>query len=570
MRAGDGTETDRELAEVVVRRFGPEHRSGLLVRVVTALARAVREDHAAMDLARRTERDGDGALGPIGPVLDALRAAPTLCQFLGVGDPVEAVGPPLVVLNDRFLYLRRWALAEWRVARSIDEARSSELELPAGLRVEDVEAGIAAATAELARAGYVADELGAVVWRMLRRRISFVTGGPGTGKTWLVTQALGAIERAVAMAASPPMTFAVAAPTAKAARRLAGTIDATVGPVDSAWLRRDHDREGSLHHLLGLHPNAVAHPRALWHDVVIVDEASMADLGMLDLLLRAAAGAVVPCRVVLVGDPHQLASVNVGAVLADAVADQARTESLVTRLETVHRTDSRDILDLASLVKAGDGETVRHLVAEGRADLHHVSRYDDPQLVARVLEHARALRDAARRGDRRAVGALTNELTVLAANREGPGSVAWWNNAVRDGLGGLRPGPRTRFAIGEPVLVTRNQRSLGLYNGDVGVVLEVDGVAVVVFDDGRERPLGAIAHAQAAWATTIHKSQGSEYDHVVVVLPRVESPLLTRELLYTGVTRAKRSISVVGDLAAVSAATQRQVDRVSGLTERLR
>lgn len=565
----DVAATDRELAAVVLRRFGPSDGSALLTRTVTALARAVREDHAAMDLTRGDESRDDAALDEPAAVLDALRAAPSLCEFLTRDEPVEASGPPLVVLNDRFLYLRRWAAAEWRVARSIDEARSTVLELPAGLSATDVDEAIDSTTAELARAGYVADELGAVIWRMLSRRVSFVTGGPGTGKTWLVTQALRTIERALAAAPTPAMTFAVAAPTAKAARRLGETLDAAGVGADPTRFERDLEREGSLHHLLGLHPNAVARPRSLAQDFVVVDEASMADLAMLDVLLRAAANAVAPCRVVLVGDPHQLASVNVGAVLADAVADEARTDALVTRLETVHRTDNRDILDFASLVRAGDGELVRRFVRAGHADLHHYGQFDDPVLVARVLDHARALRAAARRGDRREVSALVHAFTVLAANREGQGSVAWWNDLVREALGDGRSGPPGRFALGEPVLVTRNQRSQRLQNGDVGVVVEVDGEPVVAFDDGRERPLDAIAHAQLAWATTIHKSQGSEYDHVVVVLPRVGSPLLTRELLYTGVTRAKRSVSLVGDLAALAAATERPVDRVSGLTERL-
>jgi len=560
--APDLTALDRELADVIVRRFWPD-ASPLLERTLTSLARAVREDHAAMDLTRRDDDGHDDAH----VVLDALRAAPSLCQSLSAHDPVESSGPPLVVLNDRYLYLRRWALAEWRVARLIDEARASELALPAGITARGLEAAIAAATAELERAGFVASELGDVVRRMLTRRISFVTGGPGTGKTWLVTQALGVLERALA-GSGRAMSVVVAAPTAKAARRLGEVLDASGVGANAASLERDRDGEGSLHHLLRLHPLAVARPRPLWHDVVVVDEASMADLAMLDVLLRSAASAVAPCRVVLVGDPHQLASVNVGAVLADAVDPLARTESLVTRLETVHRTERRDILDVAALVKRGDGDMVRDFVAGGHADVRHLVHFDEPELVERVFDHARDLRDAAARGDRRGVARLAGVLSVLCANREGPGSVAWWNDRVRAGLR-EGAGPRGRFAVGEPVLITRNQRALGLYNGDVGVVVDDGGELVVVFDDDRTPPLAAIAHAQPAWATTIHKSQGSEYDHVVVVLPRSGSPLLSRELLYTGITRAKQSVTIVGELAAVSAATERRVGRVSGLTERL-
>ncbi len=151
MIAGDAAAADRELAEVVLRRFGPTDSSPLLVHIVTALARAVREDHAAMDLARRDDDHVGSALENPDAVLDALRATPTLCQFLRRDDPVEASGPPLVVLDDRFLSLRRWALAEWRVARSIDEARATVLEVPDGLTRAAVEAAITASTTELAR-----------------------------------------------------------------------------------------------------------------------------------------------------------------------------------------------------------------------------------------------------------------------------------------------------------------------------------------------------------------------------------------------------------------------------------
>jgi exodeoxyribonuclease V alpha subunit len=127
-----------------------------------------------------------------------------------------------------------------------------------------------------------------------------------------------------------------------------------------------------------------------------------------------------------------------------------------------------------------------------------------------------------------------------------------------------------RFGVGEPILVTRNQRSLGLNNGDVGVVIESDGQRMVVFDTARRHALGSVGYAETAWAMTIHKSQGSEYEHVIVVLPRRQSPLLTRELFYTGVTRAKAGVTVVGQLDTVREAISREIDRVSGLTYRLR
>ncbi|MGH9021399.1 MAG: ATP-dependent DNA helicase, partial [Acidimicrobiales bacterium] len=159
---------------------------------------------------------------------------------------------------------------------------------------------------------------------------------------------------------------------------------------------------------------------------------------------------------------------------------------------------------------------------------------------------------------------------VLAAHREGRGSVAWWNGAVAARLRRASPlDYGERHGVGDPVLVTRNQRALGLSNGDLGVVIDDAGRRRLSFEGDRSYPEGGVGFTEAAWALTIHKSQGSEFDHVTVVLPDAGSPLLTRELLYTGVTRARRSVTVVGSRAAIDEAVSTDVERVSGLTYRL-
>lgn len=298
----------------------------------------------------------------------------------------------------------------------------------------------------------------------------------------------------------------------------------------------------------------------------------MADLPMIDLLIRSAqANAERPCRLVFVGDPRQLASVNVGAVLADAVDSAAETEAIVTRLRFAHRFGGERLEDLAQAINVGDGDTAALLLSTSDGDLRHFDDTNAPGLVDQVVRHANRLATLAASGDAAAALATLRQLTVLAANREGPGSVAWWNTRVRAEVNGaFAPERGERFGVGEPILVTRNQRSLGLNNGDVGVVMNVDGQRFVVFDAARRLPLSAIGYSETAWAMTIHKSQGSEYDHVVVVLPRQQSPLLTRELFYTGVTRAKFGVTVVGELDTVREAVSREIDRVSGLTYRLR
>ena len=545
--------------------------------MVMTLARAVREDHVALDLHHlviEASADPSAPRGSVEMIIDGLRASPGLCEFLGRDDDVTVAGPPLVVLDGRFLYFRRLAAAERRVAEALRTSRTTTLEAPAGLSGTVVDAALERVRGELAAVGQASPELERVVTTMLTRSISFITGGPGTGKTWIVTQALRALDAALTSRSSPEtlFSFVVAAPTGKAARRVAESISAAMAGEPFDALVRDVDREGSLHHVLGVRPDRLNSAQPLTHDLVIVDEASMADLPMIDLLIRTAQANVErPCHIVLVGDPRQLASVNVGAVLADAVDPAAGIGELVTRLRVAHRFGGERLVDLARAIDGGDGDTVTGLLSADDGELRHVDDADTPHLVDQVVRHASRLITLAANGDATAALATLRELTVLCANREGPGSVAWWNARVRAEL--LREFPLKRgerFGVGEPILVTRNQRSLGLNNGDVGVVIESDGERVVVFDAARRHSLGAIGYAETAWAMTIHKSQGSEYDHVIVVLPRRQSPLLTRELFYTGVTRAKSGVTVVGQLDTVREAIGREIDRVSGLTYRLR
>jgi exodeoxyribonuclease V alpha subunit len=569
--------SDRQLAGVLQRRFGSLTDSTLMSWILMTLACAVREDHVALDLHHLATYPSAASNSPDDPVeaiINQLRASPGLCEFLGRDDDVTVAGAPLVVLDERFLYFRRLAAAERRVAQAIDASRTSTLEPPAGLTRTNIDAALERVHVELASIGQTSPELERVVATMLIRPISFITGGPGTGKTWIVTQALRALDAALTSLGTPrvPVSFVVAAPTGKAARRVAESISTTMGGESFAMLVRDVDREGSLQHLLGIRPDWLHDPKVLTHDLVIVDEASMADLSMIDLLIRSAqANAERPCRIVFVGDPRQLASVNVGAVLADAVDPAAETEAIVTRLSFAHRFGGERLEDLAQAINAGDGDTAALLLSAGDGELRRFDDSDAPDLVDQVVRHASRLATLAASGDEAATLATLRQLTVLAANREGPGSVAWWNTRVRAEVTGAFPLERgERFGVGEPVLVTRNQRSLGLNNGDVGVVIDADGERLVVFDAARRLPLSAIGYAETAWAMTIHKSQGSEYDHVVVVLPRRQSPLLTRELFYTGVTRAKFGATVVGELDTVREAVSREIDRVSGLTYRLR
>jgi exodeoxyribonuclease V alpha subunit len=310
-------------------------------------------------------------------------------------------------------------------------------------------------------------------------------------------------------------------------------------------------------------------------EVVVVDEASMVSLTMMARLLEALRPQT---RLVLLGDPAQLVSVEAGAVLADLVKGLARRESSpVVELTRVHRFGG-GIGDLAAAIRSGEAEAVIRLLESGAADVELVDPADAAALeVVRgdVLEAALAVRTAALASDGQAAVAALDRHRVLCAHREGRYGVTGWNREV-ERLIGEQTGASLydEWYAGRPVLVTANDRGLGLYNGDLGVtVREPDGRLRVHVGS----PTGIKAFApsrlpgvQTVYAMTVHKSQGSQARQVTVVLPPGDSPLLSRELFYTAVTRAQEKVRIVGTLDGVRAAVGREVQRASGLADRLR
>jgi exodeoxyribonuclease V alpha subunit len=354
--------------------------------------------------------------------------------------------------------------------------------------------------------------------------------------------------------------------------------------------RLEDVRAVTLHRLLGVRPSGgCRHGRddPLSADVVVVDEMSMVDLPMTARLLEA----VRPdARLVLVGDPSQLASVEAGAVLGDVVGTRRReapasVRDNVVRLRRVHRFGAGSpIAALAAAIDDGDEDRVLALLGPGvvaepdGGDAVESVRGIDPDdadavaaVVASVVGHAVRLTDLARSGDAAGALAALRRLQVLAATRRGALGVQDWNQRVDESLsawGRLR----ARWSAGRPVMVTANDHLNGVFNGDVGVVVVERGRTRVAF----EGPDGArlldpfrLDRYERLWAMTIHKSQGSEYDEIVVTLPPPPSPILTRELLYTAVTRARRRVTVIATEDAVRAAVARPVARSSGLAARL-
>jgi exodeoxyribonuclease V alpha subunit len=568
---------------------------GDLAFAMLSLARAVRLEHVALSLSPdalarfvaeqavgTVEHDEDPDVARIVAALSPSRGPLTaaLIETVALTDPVAVAGPPIVVSYrdgvPLYAHLRRLGHAEWRLSAALLRAaetaaggRLGALTLPPGLPVDDVTRG--------------------VTTRVLAHRISVVTGGPGTGKTTAVARmlhTLGDLLRdhrariATAQDGTSPVVVGLCAPTAKAAVRLRDALARSFSDLGTTLEEYGDvitlsDRSGSVHRLLSLRPDLATSSEPLDVDLVIVDEMSMLELPLLDQLI---ARLPSEARVVLVGDPDQLASVNVGAALRDVV-DAAQPgdplNDVLTTLTTNHRSNVA-IQALAAAVNSGNGDTVAAVVA-AHADAVHVGTERSHALAA-TREWAGTITDAALADDAATALDALSEHVVLCATREGPGSVAWWRAAL-EGDVRRRSSSVATFAPGTPVLVTRNEHQSenpglsALANGDVGVALERDGDTVVAFPPTaapRVRRTYELHDAESAWSITIHKSQGSEYEHVTVSLPDTDVRILTRELLYTAVTRARTSIDIVADDAVWQRALARQITRVSGLAERVR
>lgn len=407
--------------------------------------------------------------------------------------------------------------------------------------------------------------------------VTVVLGGPGTGKTRWVAEQL----RSLPSGTVP--SLALCAPTGKASRHLKAVLDKRLresGASDDVLEALHHAPSTTAHKLLGYHPARTPKFRFGRHEplpykLVIVDEASMMSLSMMNRLVLSLRP---DAQLWLVGDPDQLASVEAGSVLADIARGAKRSESVLnsryTELSKQYRFDAASpIALLAAAVRDGDLASARTILNTPHPDFLWIDPQKEPEklvaLQGEVLNHAQAVLDAAADGDIEAALTKKTQLQVLSSTRDGHLGVFDWNQTVEAGLG---PVTAQRWYAGRPVLVTRNDTSTGLANGDVGVVCRVDGQLRACFGDAKEPTTIALARlpeTDTVHALTIHKSQGSEYEHVVVVLPQSSSRIVTRELLYTGITRPQKRLTLIATLESIETAIKTPIRRATGLADRL-
>lgn len=573
---------DRRVARSATGELADLNAAGVIeaadVHVASRLATLVGDEdplaRVTLALVVRAAREGSTSLDPAHArelLEESPVALPPTPEWLEqVGGSALAEAGVLLVEHD-LVYLDRYHREEVQIAQDLQ--RRAQTPAPE-IDEEMLEAGLERV---FPRDGW--GEQRDAVRAAAGRLTTVLAGGPGTGKTSTVAGLLTLLlEQAEATGHRP--RIALAAPTGKAAARLRESVLGSLGHMpDQDRQRLGTDIEAvTVHRLLGWRPDSGNRFRRdrgnpLPHDIVVVDEASMLSLTLTARLLEALRPGA---RLLLVGDPDQLASVEAGAVLADLVAGYG-DDGPVARLQTSHRF-GHEIGTLAEAVRVGDADLVLELLAQARpgGPVEHLPVADvieaDEALRLRLLTHAERLRDLALAG--RYADALRElgEHRLLCAHRDGPWGVGPWNDRVErwlaeasDHLG--------RQVVGRPLLVTTNDRGLGLFNGDTGVMaLRADHRVVGVFGE----PDAPIVHAAStlgevdtAHALTIHKSQGSQARSVTVLLPDADSRLLTRELLYTAITRAQESVTLVGSEAAVRAAVERRTQRATGLRHRV-
>lgn len=517
---------------------------------------------------------------------DALRAGNwPQAAFIG-----PAAGDAPIVVEGQRAWLRRY----WRYEREIETAlRARALPFATQPPADDV----ACALDELlpgADAGEIDWQRVAAV-TALRAPLTVICGGPGTGKTFTALRVLALIQRF----GGRPLRMALAAPTGKAAQRLG---EAAQSGLQKLALSEDQraslpGEAMTLHRLLGFHPQSVQPARdasrLLDLDVLVVDECSMVDLPLMAKLLRA---LKPDCRLILLGDPDQLPAVENGAVLATLAAQnpgnrqsaQAAQWLVDTRAASVQASDGISALGarivrlerprrfggdsgIARLVRAirlGDAAQVFASLSES-ADIlwsEQPWRLDSAATRAALRESWQGLAAASSPQD--ALECL-GRYRILCALREGPRGVAGINQAVASAVHGTQAA--SMFIAGRPLLITSNQHALGLYNGDVGVLLaEQAGAPLRAWFARRDGGVQALLPAQlppheSAWAMTVHKAQGSEFDTVELVLPDEPHPLLTREWLYTAASRARTQLRIHASREVIAAALQQHTRRINGL-----
>ncbi len=541
---------DFELARALARLTG--ETNGDVELAIALTSRNVRRGHSCFRIDTSAADLWPNEEAPALPTADAWRGALAESRLTQSG--------PLVLDGAGRLYLRRYWQLEQDIAAQI-AARSTAPSMVEG-ESRWLEDSLSRLFPDAS-----ADPQRQAARNALRHRVSLLCGGPGTGKTTTVAAIVAlAVEAWLRQTGGPPRTMLLA-PTGKSAARLGEAVRRAKSRVDAAdeVLAQIPNDAQTVHRALGMRRTGQRFWRdadiPLEADFIVVDEASMVDLGLMRQLLDA---APAEATLLIVGDPDQLTSVEAGTVLRDLVAASTSTwwQGRVTELTTTYRYDEQQPLGtLIGAVRRGDANGVAAVLA-GAADDAVWRPFGD---LHKELERAAALwadvlrvREPAKHFERR------SDFVTLTPFRSGRVGTQRLGESIRDRL------PEGVGAV-EPIILEQNSYELDVYNGDFGMRVESDPPVGYVQSDDPEgfRKIAAarLPRHSTAFALTVHKSQGSEFNEVLLVLPEEDALLLTRELVYTAVSRARQRVRIVGPEDVLRAALGRKARRDSGLVD---
>lgn len=548
------TGLDLAFANYLQQQQPSEHEQHLWLAALTSHQWS--RGHACLDLQALTTRAAE-LLG--WRAQDLLQLPTGLAQAAASMPWTQGENSPLVYnAHTQLLYLRRAWHAETLIRDNLQQRLAQPQTVPNDLQTRLNELFPNASADDKQRQ---ACEVAA------RHAITLITGGPGTGKTTTVVRLLALLVGVQ----DAPLRIHLAAPTGKAAARLTESITQAIGHLPVDLQTRIPTQAQTLHRLLQT-PSHASRITPLATDVVVVDEASMVDLEMMARLLQA---VPLNARLILLGDKDQLASVEAGAVMSQLCSGPLLRNQTVT-LTHSHRFDAQSgIGQWAQAINQDNNSdaiqklwqhTPDGLATTSATDAPHVTRmtWQSPHTQPwetglhnawrDYLQQLQIIREAQTSDAVQASALLQafSQFSVLCAVREGPWGVTQLNRHIAAALQLKPPGSANDWYVGRPVMVTRNDYALDLMNGDIGICLpHTDGTLRVAFARHQNNAASVrwvatsrLDHVETVFAMTVHKSQGSEFAHVLLVLPALASPVLTRELVYTGITRARQRLTI--------------------------
>ncbi len=548
LRARNLVETlDVETARALSRIAGSNDAQVELAIALTS--RNVRHGHSCFSIGSAPDEVWAGADGPplpeAGPWKDALRTS----RLTHDG--------PLVLDEAGRLYLRRYWQLEQDIAAQL-AARSTIVDIDAAWLDDSLSRLFPQQDAALQRQAARA---------ALHHRVSLLCGGPGTGKTTTVAAIVALAVEARLRTGARPLRAMLLAPTGKSAARLGDAVRQAKARIDAApdVLERIPSEAQTVHRALGMRSSGLRFSRhadnPIDADFVVVDEASMVDL----TLMRQLLDAVQPdATLLIVGDPDQLTSVEAGSVLRDLVAAGRSTwwQGRMTELTTTYRYDeTRTLGKLIAAVRIGDTDAVAAALEDATSD--DVVWHPSDALPLELDRAAARWASVLSLTNPAAHFAARHDFVLLSPFRSGRVGTRRLGEAIRDRLG--------ETSATEPIILEQNSYELRVYNGDFGMLTDGEPpTAHVQSDDSegfREIAAARLPRFSSAYALTVHKSQGSEFEEVLLVLPEEDAPLLTRELIYTAVSRARERTRVVGPKEVLMKALGRKARRDSGLVD---